>query len=208
MDRWSSSGEKSQRREKSDKRESGEKLRNTAFSPMFCGSGGSKSRLAKAAGAEAFDRMTNQQLHAAVAWSIFRSPNAKNTSALEPLEVEISKKCTHALVAHTWKILEVKRLERLSLRSLLEVEMLKKCMRQSCEAMSKSTVLNTDGLGPLLDVEMSKKCTALWHAHLEVKLVKAHNVRTTFGHSVAFSCKDEFRMAGVVQDKRHIHQTC
>ena len=95
---------------KSDKRESGEKLRNTAFSPMFCGPGGSKSRLAKAAGADAFDRMTDQQLHAAVVRSTFRR-NAKDTSALELLEVEISKKCTHALVAHTWKILEVKRLE-------------------------------------------------------------------------------------------------
>ena len=33
-------------------REKVEKSRNTVFFPMFCGSGGSKSRLAKAAGAE------------------------------------------------------------------------------------------------------------------------------------------------------------
>ena len=32
-----------------------------------------------------------------------------------------------------------------------------------------------------LEVELSKKCTPLWHeAHLEVKMYKAHHVRTTF----------------------------
>ena len=37
-------------------------------------------------------------------------------------------------------------------------------------------------LGPLLEVEMSKKCTPLWReAHFEVKMVKAPGVRTTFG---------------------------
>ena len=36
--------------------------------------------------------------------------------------------------------------------------------------------------GPLLEVEMSKKCTPLWcEAHLEVKIYKAHQFRATFG---------------------------
>ena len=36
--------------------------------------------------------------------------------------------------------------------------------------------------GPLLAVEMSKKCTPLWReAHFEVKMYKAHHCRTTFG---------------------------
>ena len=36
-------------------------------------------------------------------------------------------------------------------------------------------------LGPLLEVEMSKKCTPLWReAHFEVKMCKKHQVRTTF----------------------------
>ena len=36
-------------------------------------------------------------------------------------------------------------------------------------------------LGPLLEVEMPKKCTPLWReAHLQVKMYKAHQVRTTF----------------------------
>ena len=37
-------------------------------------------------------------------------------------------------------------------------------------------------LGPLLEVEMSKKCTPLWReAHFQVKMFKTHHSRTTFG---------------------------
>ena len=50
----------------------------------------------------------------------------------------------------------------------------------------KSKVLKTGGLGALLEVEMSKKCTPLWReAHFEVKMYKTHHVRTTFGGSDA-----------------------
>ena len=39
--------------------------------------------------------------------------------------------------------------------------------------VSKSRVLKTDGLGTLLEVDMSKKCTSLWReAHFEVKSAK------------------------------------
>ena len=39
-------------------------------------------------------------------------------------------------------------------------------------------------LGPLLAVEMSKKCTPLWReAHFQVKMLKTPGVRTTFGGS-------------------------
>ena len=43
--------------------------------PMICGSGGSKSRLAKAAGAEPVGQMRDEKLHAAVARSTFPSQN-------------------------------------------------------------------------------------------------------------------------------------
>ena len=45
---------------------------------MFCGSGGSKSRLAKAAGAKPPGQMRNENLHAAVARSTFAIQNVKN----------------------------------------------------------------------------------------------------------------------------------
>ena len=50
------------------------KSRNTVwFFPMICGSGGSKSRLAKAAGAEPAGHRSDEKLHAVVARSTFRS---------------------------------------------------------------------------------------------------------------------------------------
>ena len=42
--------------------------------------------------------------------------------------------------------------------------------------------LSAATVGSLLEVEMSKKCTPLWReAHVEVKMDKTHQVRTTFG---------------------------
>ena len=49
------------------------KSRNTVFFPMICGSGGSKSRLAKAAGAEPAGHRSDEKLHAVVVRSTFRS---------------------------------------------------------------------------------------------------------------------------------------
>ena len=50
---------------------------------MICGSRGSKSRLAKAAGAEPSGQMRDEKLHAVAAPSTFRSPNVQNTTASE-----------------------------------------------------------------------------------------------------------------------------
>ena len=50
---------------------------------MICGSGGSKSRLAKAAGAEPSGQMRDEKLHAVVARSTFPSQNVQSTSASE-----------------------------------------------------------------------------------------------------------------------------
>ena len=46
---------------------------------MICGSGGLKSRLAKAAGAEPAGQMSDEKLHAVVARSTFPSQNVQNT---------------------------------------------------------------------------------------------------------------------------------
>ena len=46
---------------------------------MIWGSGGSKSKLAKAAGAEPAGQMRDEKLHAVVARSTFPSQNVKNT---------------------------------------------------------------------------------------------------------------------------------
>ena len=49
----------------------GKKVAKHCVFPMFCGSGGSKSRLAKAAGAEVAGQMRDEKLHAVVARSTF-----------------------------------------------------------------------------------------------------------------------------------------
>ena len=53
--------------------------------------------------------------------------------------------------------------------------------------ISKSKCTKHTMLGPLLEVQMSKKCTPLWReAHFEVKILKTLGVRTTFrGSDVA-----------------------
>jgi hypothetical protein len=62
---------------------SGRKVTKHHVFPMFCGSGRSKSRLAKAAGAEPFREMRGEKLHAVAARIAFRSQSAKNTSLSE-----------------------------------------------------------------------------------------------------------------------------
>ena len=81
------------RRQKMQVRKKVAKSRNTVFFPMICGSGGSKSRLAKAAGAEPAGQMRDEKLHAVVARSTFPSQNVQNT----PCSVEK----VHAVVARS-----------------------------------------------------------------------------------------------------------
>ena len=61
---------KSQKKEDADARK-GRKVAKHCVFPMICGSGGSKSRLAKAAGAEPAGQMRDEKLHAVVARSTF-----------------------------------------------------------------------------------------------------------------------------------------
>ena len=70
---------KSQKKEDADARK-GRKVAKHGVFPMICGSGGSKSRLAKAAGAEPAGQMRDEKLHAVVARSTFPSQNVQNTS--------------------------------------------------------------------------------------------------------------------------------
>ena len=111
--------------------------------------GWSKSRLAKAAGAEPAGQMRDEKLHAVVARSTFGSQNVKNTRGSD----------------HFWKL-----------------QCRKSARRCGAKHISKSKCTKHTSFGPLLEVEMLKKCTPLWReAHFEVKMYKAHQLRTTFG---------------------------
>ena len=58
----------------------------------------------------------------------------------------------------------------------------KSARRCGAKHISKSKCTKHTILGPHLEVEMSKKCTPLWReAHFEVKMYRAHQVRTSFG---------------------------
>ena len=60
----------------------------------------------------------------------------------------------------------------------------KSAHRCGAKHISKSKCTKHLRSGPLLEVEMLKKCTPLWReAHFQVKMYKAHQRRTTFGGS-------------------------
>ena len=60
----------------------------------------------------------------------------------------------------------------------------KSARRCGAKHISKSKCTKHTMVGPLLEVEMSKKCTPLWReAHFQVKMYKTLGVRTTFGGS-------------------------
>ena len=69
---------KSQKKEDADAWK-GRKVAKHCVSPMICGSGGSKSRLTEAAGAEPSGQMRDEQLHAVVARSTCPSQTVQNT---------------------------------------------------------------------------------------------------------------------------------
>ena len=180
---------------------------------MICGSGGSKSRLAKAAGAEPAGHRSDEKLHAVVARSTFRSQNVQSTTVSDHFwKLRCRKSARRCGAKH---ISKSKCAKHLSVGSLLEVEMSKKCTPLWREAhfqvkmyktpqrrtafgscnvekvhavVARSTfrsqnVQSTRG-SDHLEVEMSKKCTPLWReAHFEVKMYKTHHARTTFGGS-------------------------
>ena len=118
------------------------------FQCLICGSGGSKSRLAKAAGAEPSGQMRDEKLHAVVALSAFPSQNVQKKHKLQSAFRSCDVQKVHAVVA-----------------------------RSIC----KSKCTKHTRFGPLLEVDMSEKCTPLWReAHLQVKMRKTHHARTTF----------------------------
>ena len=81
--RWEESEKRREEERRSEKRKSqkkedagarkGRKVAKHCVFLMICGSGGSESRLAKAAGAEPAGQMKAEKLHAVVARSTFRS---------------------------------------------------------------------------------------------------------------------------------------
>ena len=79
---------KSHKKEDADARK-GRKVAKHCVFPMICGSGGSKSRLAKAAGAEPSGQMRDEKVHAVVGRSAFARKKLKHLTCGALLEVEM-----------------------------------------------------------------------------------------------------------------------
>ena len=159
---------------------------------MIWGSGWSKSRLPKAAGAEPAGQMRDEKVHAVVARSTFPSQNVQNTPGSDHfLEVEMSKKCTPLWreahfqvkmykaphVRATFGSSDVEKVHAVLARSTFRSQNVqnttcsrhfwrfgcwKSARRCGAKHLSKSKCTKHHMFAPLLEVRMLKKCTPLW----------------------------------------------
>ena len=124
-------------------------------------------------------------------WKIARRCGAKHISKWKCtkhtivgplLEVAMSKKCTPLWREAHFQVKMYKTHQRRTTFGSWDVEKVHAVVAWSTSSKSKCT--KHLSVGPLLEVEMSKKCTPLWReAHFEVKMYKTLGVRTTFGSS-------------------------
>ena len=206
MDRWKAEEgrgrekrkirRKKSRRKKMQMRERVGKSRSTVFFQWFGAPEGRKGRLAKAGGCGA-------------SWW----KGTKHTSSGPLLAVEMSKKCTPLWreahfqvkmynthqVRTTFGSWDVEKVHAVVARSTFpsqnvqntpgsdhfwKLRCRKSARRCGAKHISKSKCAKHHMFAPLLEVQISKKCTPLWReAHFEVKMYKTLGVRTTFGGS-------------------------
>ena len=123
-----------------------------------------------------------EKVHAVVARNTFRSQNVQNTPGAD----------------HFWQLRCRKSARRCGAKHISsqnvqntpgadhfwQLRCRKSARRCGAKQISKSKCTKHTRCGPLLKVQMSKKCTLLWReAHFEVKMLKTRGVRTTFGGS-------------------------
>ena len=144
---------------------------------MICGSGGSKSRLARAGCGASWGEMKTCTL-------LWREAH---------FQVKMLKTLGLWTTFGTW---DIEKVDSVVARSKFpsqhvqntpgsdhfwQLRCRKSARRCGAKHISKSKCTKHTTFGPLLAVEMSKKCTPLWRE--EVKMYKALHVRATFGGS-------------------------
>ena len=148
----------------------------------WCGSGGSKSRLAKAAGAEPAGERRDEKLHAVVARSTFPSQNVQNTTRSDHFwKLRCRKSARRCGAKH---ISKSKCTKHLSVGPLLEVAMSKKCTPLWREAHFQVKMYSCD-------VEKV-------HAVVARSTFPSQNVQSTRGadHFWQLSCRKSARRCG------------
>ena len=181
---WEESEKRREEERRSEKRKSqktdagagkGSKVAKHCVFRMICGSAGSKSRLAKAAGAEPSGEMRDEKLHAVVARCTFGSEKTESTSHYPEHFWQLwrGKSARHCGAKHIW---QSKVLKLTGPEHFLEVEMLKKCTLLWCEAhLEVNCVKNW----------RSRTTFGSWDAEKVQNVQKKRNVRTTFGRLTA-----------------------
>ena len=167
-----------------------EKSKDCVFQ-MFCGSGGSKSRLAKAARANLLGRweMKNCTPFWCEAHVEVKKVNTSRSEHFWKLRCpkfsrrrdtkHISK--SKLLKTHVWKLRCWKSARRCGAEHFWKLRCRKSAHRCGGKRMSKSKCTKHLSLGALLQVQTSKKCASLWRkARFEVKMYKAHHSQSTF----------------------------
>ena len=148
---------------------------------MIWGSGGSKSRLAKAAGAEPAGQMRDEKLHAVVARSTFGSQNVQNTPLSDHFwKLRCRKSARRCGAKH---ISKSKCTKHTIVGPLLEVAMSKKCTPLWREAHFQVKMYKTHHCRTTFgswDVEKVHAVVAAKHIS-KSKFTKHTRSRTTFG---------------------------
>ena len=192
--RWEESEKRREEERRSEKRKSqkkedagawkGRKVANHCVFLMICGSGGWKSRLAKAVGGGSFGRMRDKQMHAVAARSTFPNQNAPNTSCSDHFWKLKCRKNARSCGAK--RVSKSKRAKHLSVGALLAVDMLKTrwsprtrmLTRMLMVQMSKHMVMQSRTI-PFCNSLFEQSCTcfpcyqsAVWSGKCRVWSVK------------------------------------
>ena len=190
MDRWKAEQGRGREKSKIRRKEDGDarkgrKVAKHCVFPMICGSGGSKSRLAKAAGAEL------KIARRCGAKQISKSKCTKYTSVGPLLEVEMSKSARRCGAKH---ICKSKCRKHLSSGPLLEVAMSKKCTPLWREAHFQVKMYKTHHCRTTFGSSDVEKV----HAVVALSTFPSQNVQNTPGsdHFWKFRCRKSARRCG------------
>ena len=197
MDRWKAEQGRGREKRKIRRKEDGDarkgrKVAKHCVFPMICGSGGSKSRLAKAAGAEPAGQISDEKLHAVVARSRFPSQNVQNTPVSDHFwKLRCQKSARRCGAKH---ICKSKCRKHLSCGPLLEVAMSKKCTPLWREAHFQVKMYKAHHCRTTFGSSDVEKA----HAVVARSTFPSQNVQNTPGsdHFWKFRCRTSARCCG------------
>ena len=163
------------RRKQMQMREKVGKSRKHCVFPMVWGSGSLKRRVRSQLARWEMKNCTPLWREAHLQVKMYKTPGSR--SAFGSWDVEK----VHAVVARSTFASENVQNTPLS-DHFWQLRCRKSARRCGAKHISKSKCTKHLSVGPLLEVEMSKKCTPLWReAHFQIKMYKTHQRRTTFG---------------------------